>query len=121
MPIKMDNNLPQFGKNVDKLSDLLLEKMRQDVFVLSQAKVPKKDGDLSGSAKQEKRKAKSHRVSYNEKYAAYQERGRRKDGSRVVKNYTTAGTGKSYLKDAGSKVVSKANDYAKQVMGRAKA
>lgn len=115
----MDNRLPQFGQKVDEKADTLLEKMAQDIFVLSKAKVPKKDGALGSSAVSEKIKAKSHRVSYNEPYAGYQERGRRKDGSRVVKNYTTAGTNKNFLKDAGTKIVSKANEYAKQVMGRA--
>lgn len=123
--VEINSQLPEFQKSVDKRGDLLLAKMSSDILVLSQAKVPKKDGDLAASGKKEKRKTKSHRVSYGETlsdpYAGYQERGRRKDGSRVVRNYTTAGTGKNYLKDSGSRVISKANQYAKMVMGRASA
>ena len=37
-------------------------------------------------------------------YAAYQEFGQRKDGSHVVRNYTTPGTGPHYLRDAGNSV-----------------
>lgn len=119
MPIRITSRLKEFGDSVDEKADLLLEKMGQDILVLSQAKVPKKDGALESSAVSEKRGDKSHRVSYNEPYAGYQERGRRKDGSRVVKNYTTAGTGKDFLKKSGTTVVAKANEYAKQVLGRA--
>jgi len=43
----------------------------------------------------------------NIQYAQYQHRGMRKDGTRVVRHYTTPGTGKSYLKKAGDKVVEK--------------
>lgn len=37
-------------------------------------------------------------------YAAYQERGMRADGSRKVRHYTTPGTGKHFLKNAGDAV-----------------
>lgn len=38
-------------------------------------------------------------------YAAYQERGMRLDGSHVVRNYTTPGTGKRYLQTAAESVL----------------
>lgn len=37
-------------------------------------------------------------------YAAYQERGMRYDGTHIVRNYTTAGTGPQYLHNAGESV-----------------
>jgi len=37
-------------------------------------------------------------------YARYQEFGQRADGSHVVRNYTTPGTGAHYLRDAGNSV-----------------
>lgn len=40
-------------------------------------------------------------------YAAYQERGARADGSHVVRHYTTPGTGKDFLKNAGEAIVKK--------------
>lgn len=36
-------------------------------------------------------------VTYNTPYAAYQHEGVRADGSHVVRNYTTPGSGKKYL------------------------
>lgn len=38
------------------------------------------------------------------KYGDYQERGKRRDGTHVVKRYTTPGTGKEYLQDSGKRV-----------------
>ena len=37
----------------------------------------------------------------NVPYAAYQERGMRRDGSHVVRHYTTPGTGAHFLRNAG--------------------
>lgn len=45
------------------------------------------------------------RIEFNKEYAAYQERGMRRDGTHVVKNYSTPGTGKDYLKGAAAEVI----------------
>lgn len=37
-------------------------------------------------------------------YAAYQERGMRRDGSHKVRHYTTPGTGAHYLRNAGNAI-----------------
>lgn len=125
MAVRVDNKLGSFKRNAGNQFNLMLAKMRNDVFVLSQAKVPYEEGDLSASGKQEEREHLKHRVSYGETLsdprAAYQERGARKDGSHVVRNYTTAGTNKNFLKGAGMVVLSKAGNYAKQAGSRAKA
>lgn len=122
MAVRTDNRIPQFKKAAGDKADLMLAKMRHDAYVLSQAKVPKKEGDLAASGKEERRKRHSHRVSYGESlrdpYAPYQERGMRKDGSHVVRNYTTGGTSKDFLKSAAMVVLSKSSQYAKQEMGR---
>jgi hypothetical protein len=121
---RVESKVAQFKRNTSDAVELMLAKMRNDAFVLSQAKVPYKEGDLSASGKQERRKRHSHRVSYGESLrdprASYQERGRRKDGSHVVRKYTTAGTGKDFLKDAANNVLSRSSQYAKQAMGRVK-
>jgi len=85
---------------------------------LSQFKVPLKDGNLQGSGEQMRMKRLHHRVQYGasgaQDYAAYQHRGRRADGSHVVKNYTTAGTQKNYLSESGKIITSKASSYFKR-------
>ena len=122
--VRVESKIPQFRMSTKQAADLMLSKMRNDAFVLSKAKVPVKEGDLSASGKQERRKMLSHRVSYGETlrdpYAPYQERGSRKDGSHKVKRYTTAGTGKDFLKDAANNVINKSTQYAKQAFARVK-
>lgn len=50
--------------------------------------VPKDNGDLRGEVELE-----PGRIVYTQKYARYQYYGVREDGSHVVRNYTTPGTG----------------------------
>ena len=50
--------------------------------------VPKRDNNLRTIVD-----IRSDSITYESPYAGYQYYGMRKDGSRVVKNYTTAGTG----------------------------
>lgn len=123
--VRVESRIPQFRMSTKQAADLMLAKMRNDAYVLSQAKVPQRDGDLAASGKQERRKMLSHRVSYGETLrdprAAYQERGSRKDGSHKVKRYTTAGTGKDFLKNAADNVINKSTQYAKQAFARVKA
>ena len=77
--------------------------------IVSRAKmtVPKKSGNLKKSDRVEVR-GNVCIVSLGGgsiKYGDYQERGLRKDGTRVVKHYTTAGTHAQYLQQAGLSVV----------------
>ena len=49
-------------------------------------------------------------------YASYQERGSRADGSHVVKNYTTPGTGKDFAKNAVKKTLSDVSKFYKKMI-----
>lgn len=69
--------------------------------------VPYKTGNLKSSGRIDGTGL-SRTVSYGGNgitYGAYQERGSRADGSHRVRNYTTAGTGKNYLKNASELVL----------------
>lgn len=116
--VRVDNRIRIFNQINEQGMELALQRMRQDIFVLSQFKVPKKDGTLQGSGKQEKKGRLHHRVSYGEDaaqdYAGYQHRGMRRDGSHIVRKYTTAGTQKDYLGESGAIIASKASNYFKQ-------
>lgn len=86
-----------------------LEMMAQSIQNLALMKVPRRDGDLGDSCHIEK-KGKQVAVIFGGgdiKYAAYQERGHRYDGSHQVRNYTTAGTGAHYLEESGKEVTAK--------------
>jgi hypothetical protein len=55
-------------------------------------------------------------ITWKVPYASYQNRGRRYDGTHVVKHYTTAGTGKGFADTAVKIVVKKASSiYAKTI------
>ena len=49
-------------------------------------------------------------------YASYQERGSRADGSHVVKNYTTPGTGKDFAKNAVKKTINQVDKFYKTIL-----
>lgn len=53
-------------------------------------------------------------VTWQKEYASYQERGRRKDGSRVVKRYTTSGTGAHFAENAAKQLPSKSAEIARR-------
>jgi hypothetical protein len=116
--VRVVNKMPMFTAMNEKAMERALARMRNDIFVLSQFKVPFKDGELKSSGEQKQMGRLHHRVQYGDKgaqeYAAYQHRGRRLDGSRVVKRYTTAGTQKNYLSESGKIIASKASSYFKR-------
>lgn len=70
--------------------------------------VPYKTGALSQSGRVEEDQGLTRTVVFGNAgvpYAAYQERGMRFDGSHVVRNYTTPGTGSRYLQTAAETTV----------------
>lgn len=81
--------------------------MANAILQRSRMVVPKESGDLSLSGRVEGKDF-EREVIYGENgvvYARYQEYGERQDGTHVVRNYTTPGTGKEYLKNTGDTVV----------------
>lgn len=112
---RVDNRLPQFTAANEKAMEQALARMRNDIFVLSQFRVPFEGGELKSSGEQKRMGRLHHRVQYGEKgaqgYASYQHRGMRRDGSHQVRNYTTAGTNKGFLSDAGVIIAAKAGQY----------
>lgn len=112
------NKMPAFTSANESAMERALERMANDIFVVSQFKVPQKSGELRGSG-DEKRMGRLHRrVSYGENgaqdYTAYQHRGMRADGSHIVRNYTTAGTQKNFLSESGRLIAGKASSYFKR-------
>lgn len=49
-------------------------------------------------------------------YASYQERGRRADGSHIIRKYTTPGTGKDFAKNAVKETMSHVKDFYKNII-----
>lgn len=114
MGLRIEDNSKRFERESDKAMDSAVGRMAKDVKQISQVKVPFKKGDLQKSADIEDRGIAKRRVSYDKKYASYQERGERADGGHKVRKYSTPGTGKNYLSDAGETVGGNAVQYFKQ-------
>lgn len=92
-------DLDKLFKHSEKAIESSLDEQAELLTKLSQKEVPKKDRVLVKSVETAKIGENSRRVSYDGPYAAYQHEGKRKDGSHVVRRYTTPGTKKFYIKD----------------------
>lgn len=120
MPVKIVNNISKFIKYVNQRTDLSLSMMAVDILRMSKAQVPvsSEGGQLKSKGMVKRRAVKSYRISYDSKYAAYQHRGMRKDGTRVVRRYSTPGTKKNYLQDPADRVLSRKRDYIMRALAR---
>lgn len=116
--IKIIDNILKFVEKNAQATDRALNRMSTDIERLSKNRVPVKKGPLKSSGKSIKRGFMDYRVVYNMEYAAFQEFGG--DKKRVIKNYTTPGTGAFYLKSSGDKISEKSLDYLKQESARIK-
>lgn len=118
MPVRVDNKMRQFTSANEQAMERALARMSQDIFVLSQFKVPEKDGTLRRTGKQAVIGRLHRRISYGENgaedYALFQHRGRRADGSHVVRHYTKSGSQKEYLSQSGAIIATKAVSYFTQ-------
>lgn len=120
MGVRVEDKSAQFQAVNSKQMDIALGRMAQDIEILAKVRVPLKSGNLMKQIERKRLSNKKHQVRVDEDYAAYQERGMRKDGSRVVKRYTTPGTGKDFLKNAGKNVAARATSYFRNAASGAK-
>lgn len=119
--VKYVNNFQSFVNSTDNVMEGAIARMSKDTGTIAKIRIPFKGGDLQKSEEQIKVSKLHMKVLFNEEYASYQERGERKDGSRKVRKYSTPGTGKDFLKEAGEKVGRDAVNYFKQAANLAKA
>lgn len=98
-----DNSGQWFGHQISRMNKAL-NNMANTILTDSRAIAPKKTGAMRKNAKIEKHYM-SISVVYPLPYSGYQERGMEYDGSRVVRHYTTPGTGPHYLEQTGKNVV----------------
>ena len=102
--IEVDHNEPQL-MNMMKSKILLANRMLlEDIHRESRYNTPMSRGLPSdGDLREQVRKQVTGNqgiITWTVPYASYQERGKRFDGSHVVRNYTTPGTGKEFAKNA---------------------
>lgn len=96
------SNRPAFDKKHATFLDILMGHMAMDIEIniKTETGTPVKTGDMKAETRHFRTRSGGYRVESVKEYAAYQERGARRDGSHVVKNYTTAGTGPHWFQKA---------------------
>ncbi len=104
--VVLKDNSGAWLKRTERSLEKGLDKITKAILSRAQVRVPLKDGNLKASGEVSGRGL-SRTVSFGKgmKYGAYQERGERFDGTHKVRRYTTAGTGKRYLKESGDSVL----------------
>jgi len=117
---KVIDNSRRFMRVNARVLDAALGRMGRDIVQVTKIRIPFKSGDLQKEIEHKKVAKLVHKVIINKEYAAYQEKGQRADGSRVVRKYTTPGTGKNALKDGGTTVTKDALNYLKQAASQVK-
>lgn len=113
MSVVYQSNSARTENNISNKLGLMCRLLVEDVYRNSLKTTPMKYGDLRKTVN---RRIENNRgiIEWTAPYAAYQERGMRADGSHVVRNYTTPGTGKHYAKDAVIETLEKIGDYARK-------
>lgn len=85
-----------------------IEAMADAIMKIAKAKAPKLHNHLRDSSHINRISPTSREIVFGGsgvKYAMYQERGMRADGTHVVRHYTTPGTQAHYLEETGNQIV----------------
>ena len=112
--VVFNSKIKRFIEKNREVLDFALERMGKDGVNLTRMRIPYKEGDLYDAVEWVKLEVLNHIIRIEKEYAGYQEFGRRKDGSKVVINYSTPNTGSNFLRGAGEILKRDALNYLKQ-------
>lgn len=85
---------------VEKAADFAAAALAEQIMTDSHDKIPKEEGTLRDIGRIVKTDFGSRDLVWSNVYAAYQWYGMWDDGTHVVENYTTPGTGKMWVEQA---------------------
>lgn len=122
MGVKVTDYSSLFVSKSDQAIDAAMGAMAQDIEILAKKKVPVSNtkasgnkrgggGHLQSSIKGMRVAPKHFQVVADKEYARFQEFGG--DGKRVVRHYSTPGTGAHYMRNAGMAVKKNFEEYVK--------
>lgn len=123
MSYKITHRLPAIIIDTKAKANIFLRMACEELVELSTPNTPKSAGSdsrgkkASGNLRRDVLKQAiglKGVVKWRKGYAAYQERGKRADGTRVVKNYTTPGTGPHFAENAAKELPSRTVIIAKR-------
>ncbi len=109
--IRINDKLPRFSAEAKAVLDDALKEGAKDGLINAKMKAPFDKGQLRAESDIKKMGSLTWRISFWKEYARFQEFGG--DAKRRVRNYTTAGTGRAFLKKAG-------DDEAKKIVAKFK-
>lgn len=115
MAVTVKNNIKQFMAKAQNAADMVLSAMATDIMRLSKQQVPVDKGQLQNSGIIERKGKLQYRLSYNKEYAEYQHRGKRRDGTRVVRNYRYPGKKSHFLSDPGMQIKQNQRSYLERL------
>lgn len=116
MSVKVIDNTAKLLAKINSKGSLAVRRALDDIERESRPKTPLGETSFLRNNVRKQTLGTKGRIVWNTDYAQYQERGKRRDGSRVVKNYSTGGTGKGFAKNAVTKVVKDRNKYLKGLL-----
>ena len=105
MSVRVVDRMPQFKQSAFSVLNDALSEGAKEVLINAKTKAPYKKGGLRSQSDTRQIAKLVHRISFWIEYARYQEFGG--DGKKIVRNYSTPGTGKGYLGTAGDEVTIK--------------
>jgi hypothetical protein len=115
MSVRVNDKLPFFKSRLYAVMDDALKEAARDGLIQARNYAPFDKGELMGQSVVRKLSVMKWRISFWIEYARFQEFGG--DSKRRVRNYTTSGTGKAYLKRAGDEQSNKiTNKFRKHAM-----
>lgn len=116
MSVKITDNTTLIEQRMRANIPVALKRAADDVLRISRPKTPKADTNFLRNNVRTQVLGLRAKIMWLAAYAQYQERGRRKDGTHVVKHYTTGGTGKAFAEDAVKKVNKDKNKYLRNLL-----
>jgi hypothetical protein len=108
----VDNTRRIIGDTTVK-ANIFLRMMADEVERIARPNTPKDLGDLKNNIVKQVLGLKG-KIRWAQVYAAYQERGARKDGSHKVRRYSTPGTGAHFAENAIKEAEKRTAKVAKQ-------
>lgn len=96
------DRMPAFKISANRVLNDALSEGAKEILYNAKTRAPYKKGPLRANSDTQQIAVLKHRISFWLEYARFQEFGG--DGNRRVRNYTTPGTGKEYLKKSGDEV-----------------
>jgi hypothetical protein len=103
--ITIKDRLPQFSRSLYSVFNDAYREASTDTLINAKIKAPYHKGGLRADSNNKQMSILHWRVSFWKEYARFQEFGG--DGRRKVRNYTTAGTDKGFLRTAGDEQAGK--------------